>query len=168
MLRIRPYNKDDAATIISWSRDERSFYRWSAGVMGDYPITPKEFSFVDSLMAFTALDEDKPTGFFTLRNPGGTANELRIGFIILDPEAIGCGKGKEMLKLALKYAFEICGAERVSLGVFENNEQAYHCYKAAGFKDVPLAEPETYRVLGEEWRCREMAIERKSPGSSRK
>ena len=43
-----------------------------------------------------------------------------------------------MLKLALKYAFEIYGANRVSLGVFENNKSAYYCYKAAGFEDVFL------------------------------
>lgn len=160
MLRLRPYKKEDADTIISWSQDERAFYQWSAGVMGDYPITHKEFEFVDSLMAFAAFEEEKTIGFFTFRNPGSRIDELRIGFIILDPEQRGCGKGKEMLKLALKYAFEIYGANRVSLGVFENNEPAYNCYKAAGFGDVILDEPETYQVLDEEWKCKEMAIER--------
>ncbi len=160
MLRLRPYKKEDADTIISWSQDERAFYQWSAGVMGDYPITQKEFEFVDSLMAFTAVDEEKMIGFFTLRNPGDNADELRIGFIILDPEQRGHGKGKEMLKIALKYAFEIYGANRVSLGVFENNEPAYYCYKAVGFEEVILDETETYQVLDEEWKCKEMAIER--------
>ena len=160
MIRLRPYKKEDADTIISWSQDERAFYQWSAGVMGDYPITQEEFGFVDSLIAFTAFDEDKTIGFFTLRNPGGNIDELRIGFVILNPELRGHGKGKEMLKLALKYAFEIYGAKRVSLGVFENNEPAYYCYKAAGFEDVAVDEIETYRVLNEEWRCKEMAVER--------
>lgn len=128
--------------------------------MGNYTITQNEFEFVDSLMAFTAFDESKPIGFFTLRNPGGKIDELRIGFVILDPKQRGYGKGKEMLKLALKYAFEIYGANRVSLGVFENNEPAYYCYKAAGFEDVILDETETYQVLNEEWKCKEMAIER--------
>ena len=160
MIRLRPYKKEDADTIISWSQDERAFYQWSAGVMGDYPITQEEFGFVDSLIAFTAFDEDKTIGFFTLRNPGGNIDELRIGFVILNPELRGHGKGKEMLKLALKYAFEIYGAKRVSLGVFENNEPAYFCYKAAGFEDVAVDEIETYQVLNEEWRCKEMAVER--------
>jgi RimJ/RimL family protein N-acetyltransferase len=159
MIRLRPYKKEDADTIISWNQDERAFYQWSAGVMGDYPITQEEFGFVDSLIAFTAFDEDKTIGFFTLRNPGGNIDELRIGFVILNPELRGHGKGKEMLKLALKYAFEIYGAKRVSLGVFENNEPAYYCYKAAGFEDVAVDEIETYQVLNEEWRCKEMAVE---------
>lgn len=38
MLRLRPYKKEDANTIISWSKDARAFYQWSAGVMGDQAI----------------------------------------------------------------------------------------------------------------------------------
>ena len=37
--------------------------------------------------------------------------------------ALRLKKGKEMLKLGLKYAFDVYGAKKVSLGVFENNEQ---------------------------------------------
>ena len=159
MIRLRPYKKEDADTIISWSKDERTFYQWSAGIMGDYPITREEFGFVDQLMAFTAFDENGLVGFFTLRNPGEDLDELRIGFVIVDPDQRGTGKGKEMLRAALRYAFDVYGAKKVTLGVFENNEPAYYCYKAAGFKDVVLEETETYKVLGEEWKCREMVIE---------
>ncbi len=63
-----------------------------------------------------------------------------------------------MLLLAIKYAHEIYGANKVSLGVFENNEPAYYCYKAAGFKDVALNETETYHVLSEDWKCLELEI----------
>ena len=160
MLRLRPYKKEDADTIISWSNDERAFYSWSAGVMGEYPLTQEKFRFVDSLMAFTAFDESGIVGFFTMRNPGGQTDELRIGFVIVDPAQRGTGKGKEMLKLGLKYAFDVYSAKKVSLGVFENNEPAYYCYKAVGFKDVILDVPETYKVLGEEWKCVEMVIKR--------
>ena len=162
MLRLRPYKQEDADTVISWSKDERAFYRWSAGVMGEYPLTREKFRFVDSLMAFTAFDENGVVGFFTLRNPGGQTDELRIGFVIVDPARRGTGKGKEMLKLGLKYAFDVYGAKKVSLGVFENNEPAYYCYKAVGFKDVILDETETYKVLDEEWKCIEMVIEREA------
>ena len=128
MLRLRPYKCEDADIIISWSKDERAFYQWSAGVMGGYPLTKEMFQFVDSLIAFTAFDENGIVGFFTLRNPGG----------VLD----------------------VYSAKKVSLGVFENNEPAYYCYKAVGFREVILEETETYEVLGEEWKCREMIIER--------
>ena len=85
---------------------------------------------------------------------------MRFGFVIVDPEKRGRGYGKAMLRLGLQYAFEIYGAEKASLGVFENNPSAYFCYKAAGFTDVPMEKPETYQVLGEDWACREMMKEK--------
>ena len=160
MLGLRPYKKEDADTILSWSKDERGFYQWSAGIMGKYPITREEFGFVDSLMPFTAFDENGIVGFFTFRHPGEKTDELRFGFVIVDPDKRGCGTGKEMLLLGIRYAFEIFGARKVSLGVFENNEQAYHCYKAAGFKDVVPEETKAYPIMGEVWKSREMIIER--------
>lgn len=161
MLRIRPYKKADAETILSWCRDKRAFYQWTAGVMGDYPITEKEFGFVENLMAFTAFDENSIQGFFTMRNPGESLEELRLGFVIVDHDKRGKGYGKAMLELGLKYAFDIYGAKKVSLGVFENNLPAYHCYKAVGFEDVVLDTVETYSVLGEEWKCRELMLEKR-------
>ena len=65
MIRIRPYKNTDAKTILSWCQDERAFYQWTAGVMGEFPITDNEFSFVENLMPFTAFDENGVLGFFT-------------------------------------------------------------------------------------------------------
>ena len=160
MLRIRPYKAADARTILSWCRDERAFYQWTAGILGDFPITEDAFRFVESLMPFTAFDETGIVGFFTLRNPGETLDELRFGFVIVNPDIRGKGHGKTMLRLGIKFAFELYGAKRVSLGEFENNPAAYHCYKAAGFDDVLLDPPETYCVMGEEWKCKELILKR--------
>ena len=55
MIRIRPYKDSDADTILSWCQDEKAFYQWSAGVLGNYPITQSEFSFVTSLMPLQHL-----------------------------------------------------------------------------------------------------------------
>jgi len=154
MMKLRKYTSTDAAAILSWTRDEKAFYQWSAGVLGTYPITEEDFAFVENLDAFTAYDDDGIVGFFTLRKPG-EENILRIGFVIVDPDKRGKGYGKQMMKLAVDYAFGR-GADAVSLGVFENNLPAYYCYKAAGFEDVVLDETETYEVLGETWNCREM------------
>lgn len=72
-----------------------------------------------------------------MRRPRESFEELRFGFVIVNPEKRGQGYGKNMLKLGLKYAKDIYGANKVSLGVFENNESAYYCYKATGFEEVP-------------------------------
>lgn len=159
-LRLRPYRDTDASTILSWCCDKYGFYQWTAGVLGQYPISEEDFSAVTSLMPFVAFDEDGLVGFFTLRNPGKSLDELRFGFVIVDPAKRGRGCGKELLRLGIRYAFDIYGAEKVSLGVFENNTPAYHCYKAAGFVDAAAGEPESYHVMGQDWKCRELMIER--------
>lgn len=159
MLRIKPYNISEADIILSWSKDETDFYKWSAGVLGEYPIRKEKFDFVNNLMAFTANEDDEPVGFFTMRRPSESFEELRFGFIIVDPSKRRKGYGKRMLQLGLKFAFEIYGAKKVSLSVFENNEPAYLCYKSVGFDDVIPDKTEIYYVLGEEWKCKELMIE---------
>lgn len=153
MLRLRPYRPEDAEQILSWSKDEKSFYKWTAGVLGNYPLTNDQFNEVNNRMAFTAIDDNDIVGFFTLRDPDNMFEELRFGFVIVDSEKRGKGYGKKMLQLGLTYAKEIYGVNKVSLGVFENNEPAYHCYKAVGFQNVVQNEIETYPIMGEDWKC---------------
>ena len=43
MIRIRPYKDSDEARVLSWCRDEETFYRWTAGVLGAPPLTPARF-----------------------------------------------------------------------------------------------------------------------------
>ena len=159
MIRVRPYKASDVNAILSWCQDEKVFYQWTAGILGKFPITKQEFGFVESLMPFTAFDETGIVGFFTLRNPNELLDELRFGFVIIDSDKRGKGYGKEMIRLGLKFAFEIYGAKRASLGVFENNLPAYYCYKAVGFEDVVPDTTETYCILGEEWKCKELRME---------
>ena len=159
MLRLRPYNISDAETIMSWMKEEKAFYKWTAGILGNYPISVEQFNTVSNLMAFTAIDDDDLVGFFTMRKPNQSFDELRFGFVVVDSEKRGKGYGKRMLQLGLTYAKEIYGAKKVSLGVFENNESAYYCYKAAGFSESNRDKIEKYQILGEEWNCLELEIQ---------
>lgn len=156
MLRLRPYMESDGEKILSWCTDEKMFYQWTAGVLGPYPLTLERFHQSRPLMRFTALEDQEPVGFFTLRNPNESVDEVRFGFVIVNPKLRGKGYGKEMLLLGLDFAREIYKAKRVTLGVFENNLSAYYCYKATGFQDLPHRE--TYQVMGETWNCRELEI----------
>ena len=107
MLRLRPYNSNDAEQIMSWIKDETVFYRWSAGILGDYPLSKENFNKVTNHMAFTAIDDNEIVGFFTMRKPTESFDELRFGFVVVDSEKRGKGYGKNMLLLGLKYAKEI-------------------------------------------------------------
>ena len=50
MLRLRPYNKSDAEIIMSWIKDEIAFYKWTAGVLGEYPISEEQFNTVREML----------------------------------------------------------------------------------------------------------------------
>ena len=71
MLRLRPYNKNDAEIIMSWIKGENAFYKWTAGVLGEYPISAEQFNMVSNLMAFTAIDDNGKTIEVTLVLDGG-------------------------------------------------------------------------------------------------
>ena len=52
-----------------------------------------------------------------------------------NPQYRGKGYGKEMLRLAVKYAFEITNVQAVQLNVFLENERAKKCYESVGFTE---------------------------------
>ena len=58
-----------------------------------------------------------------------------LKFVMINPEHRGKGYGKEMLKLAVKYAFDITKADAVQLNVFPENTRAKRCYEAIGFRE---------------------------------
>ena len=161
MIRIRPYRKSDEAEILSWKLDEDTFYKWSFGWLGEYPLTQEKFRKTADYSRFTALDGPDVVGFFTVRNPEQKLDELRFGFVIVDPARRGQGIGKTMLQMGLSYAFSVYQAKRVSLGVYEQNIPAVSCYRGIGF--LPTGRTESYTILGEELEVIEMAVDRRQP-----
>lgn len=169
MVRLRPYKRCDAQYIVSWIKDEVAFRKWCADRYEKYPISAEDMNAQydslaekDNFYQMTAFDDSGIVGHLIMRFIDEEKKVLRFGFVIVDASKQGKGYGKEMLSLALKYAFEILKVEKVTLGVFENNMQAYHCYKAVGFKDVVLDKEEYYHVLGEDWKCLELEIAQKT------
>ena len=163
-LRLRPYQLRDAEEIVTWCGDEEAFYKWSAGILGQYPLTVERFNTTMAArdnaghyFPFVVEDEGKPVGFFILRQPGEDPQQLRFGFVIVNPAIRGKGYGKKMLTLGIRYAFELYGAKKVSLGVFTNNPSAYFCYKALGFRENGGVSD--YQIGEERWECLELELE---------
>jgi len=163
MLRLRPFRTKDAKTIITWTSEPAEFYKWSAGILGSFPVSEQRMleavsGRLDNPQYFplTAFDEDGPVGFFTVRTPGPDDKKVRFGYVIVDPSKRGKGYGKQMLALGLKFCFDIYGASEVSLGVFDNNMPAYRCYHSLGFEETGIREE--YPIAGETWIDIEMAV----------
>ena len=62
-----------------------------------------------------------------------------------------------MLGLGLKMAFEIMGADKVTIGVYAQNEPGYRCYRALGFQPVSTRDT---TVGGETWQVVEMEMDK--------
>lgn len=168
-LRLRQYKICDADSIVSWIKDEDALRKRSSDRFGNYPITSEDInnkyignngdcSESDNFYPLTAFDESGVVGHLILRYTDAEKKVIRFGFVIVDDSKRGKGYGKKMLTLAIKYAFEIFGAKKITLGVFDNNESAYYCYKAAGFKEN--GEDMFCEVFDEQWRIIEMEIKR--------
>ena len=143
MLRLRPFRSIDAKEIVSWVNNPIEFYMWSAGLLGEYPTTEKRL--LEAVSArndnpgyfpLVFFDEGGLVGFLTIRTPGVDNKKIALGYVIVNSKKRNKGYGKQMLKLALKFAFEVYGANEVSLDVFDSNIQAYNCYKSIGFKET--------------------------------
>lgn len=164
-LTLRTYQLSDATVIASWLKSEYLMRQWCADRYERYPVTPEDMNayherYIDGQRsrALTMTDGDDIVGYITLRIPADDSTEQRLGFVIVDDSKRGCGLGKALVSMAVKYAFETLGSTKVSLGVFENNPSAIHCYESAGFRRVSLPETESYECLGETWNCIEMEL----------
>jgi len=170
-LRLRPYKPQDAEIIASWIKDETALRKWSADRYGTYPVTSEDINYKylecngnckepDNFYPMTATDEKGPVGHLVLRYTGPEKKVIRFGYIIVDDSKRGMGYGKKMLQMAMQYAFTMLQAEKITLGVFENNPPAYHCYKAAGFREIPMEQDFMFDIMGEKWKCIELEANR--------
>lgn len=139
-MRLRPFILcRDFDKIKNWISDDRTHAMWCANLI-NYPIEKENFEKVMSEEAdrfgsspYVATDDNgKVLGFFCYLVDLST-NEGKLRFIIIDPSQRGKGLGKEMLRLAVEYAFNITKADAVQLNVFSENMRARRCYEGVGF-----------------------------------
>ena len=144
MMKLREFKNEDAQIIASWLRSEEELYKWSADRFNKYPLSGNDINanYAPQLKKgqFYPLiaenDNEEVVGHLIIRFPrDDDDNSVRFGFVIVDPALRGKGYGKEMLGIAIEYVKEHISASRIDLGVFENNENAEHCYKSVGFTE---------------------------------
>lgn len=112
---------------------------------------------------FMATEDDgTPIGFFCY-SVNTSDNTGFLKFVVLDPNLRGRGYGTRMMKLALKYAFDVTGVDLVGINVFHVNQGARRCYEKAGFTLQAVTEA-AYRHGDEEWNRCHMTAARKSCG----
>ena len=169
MLGLRPFKPTDADKIASWLQERNVYRMWGGGLIGAFPLSGDDIRKVylednglceeeDNFYPFTATEDGVPVGHLIIRYLDKDRKFLRLGWVIVDGSKRGKGYGKKLIQLSTKYAFEMLGADKVCLGVFENNPAAYHCYKAAGFGKPSTREDSYMDVDGEKWKVIELEI----------
>lgn len=159
-MRLRPFiPSTDFDIIKNWITDERTHAMWCANRF-NYPLERSNFTGIISIHAekkgdapFVATTDDgKVVGFFCYAL-NIAENEGMLKFVMVDPKYRGKGVAREMLALALKYAFEITKADSVQLYVFSENIRAVKCYSNVGFTERHT-DREAFRFGSEYWgRC---------------
>ncbi len=139
-MRIRPYIEcKDFDEIKNWMTEERAHAMWCANFI-HYPMEKDNFAkvmqelaerFGDSPYVATS-DKGELIGFFCY-SVDVDHDEGMLKFVLNNPQYRGKGYGKEMLRLAVRYAFEITNVQAVHLNVFPENENAKKCYESVGF-----------------------------------
>ena len=171
MLKLRPFKNCDAKKIVSWCKDEKSFRQWCSDRFENFPISEDDIikKYVenngdcpeeDNFFPMTAFTSEQIVGHLIMRYTNPQKTVLRFGFVIVDNSFRGKGYGKQMLKLAMDFAFNILKVEKVTLGVFDNNPAAYLCYKSVGFKETHLEKQIQLDILNEKWNIVELEIDR--------
>ena len=159
MMTLRPFSINDASTILSWCKDKHAFRLWSADRYKDFPAKPEDMIEQyegENMYPLTAVMGDAIVGHILLRYPTEDRTLVRFGFVIVDDSKRGKGYGKQMLRLAIGYAQQELGAQKITLGVFCDNHSAIECYKSVGFRITGV---DAYQIDGEEWKGFEMEME---------
>ena len=139
-MRLRPYlNELDYKYLEEWVNDERVHALWCANLI-PYPLSKESVNAVLEKDAgkwggyayIVQEDDGTPAGFFCY-SVNQVDNSGFLRFVVLNPRLRGKGYGTQMIKLALKYAYDITGVSSVRINVFDVNTPARKCYEKAGF-----------------------------------
>ena len=136
-VTIRPVTEADTDRIIAW--------RNAPSVMAHFiyrtPLTRKAHlnwlhNRVETgeVAQFVIYDGETAVGSVYLRDIDRDNQKCEYGIFIGDDDCRGKGIGTAAAKLALAYAFEELGLNRVYLRVFADNLGAIKSYEKAGFR----------------------------------
>ena len=111
MLRLRPFRSPDAKEIINWTSEPKEFYKWTAGIMGEYPVTEKR------LLEAVSSREDN-TKYFPLV----AFDEDGLGVFDNNPAAYNCYKSVGFKEIGIKKEYELCGEKWTCIGMVKGKD----------------------------------------------
>lgn len=153
LLELRPFQRDCAARVASWVRDDNELFELAPRSVP--PLTAEKVRAwqLPGRRGLSLCERGRadPIGYGELNVLNSVEREYWLGHIIIDPARRGIGFGLEFVRLLVQTAFSEHRARTVSLVVVPTNSAAISCYRAAGLHDVAR---ESHYFAGRRRRCR--------------
>lgn len=142
LIELQPFNEGDFSPLITEIPDSRFLLQW-AGPKYTYPLDATQLSDTlantigakPSYQVFKGIRPDKlkTVGHIQLMDIDYNSASCILGRVLIFQKYRGNGLGKEMVQMAVKFAFENMCLSEVTLGVFDFNTPAIDTYKSIGF-----------------------------------
>ncbi len=135
---LRPMTADDTAKIVAWrNRDfvRRNFiYQELFTEEGHREWIRTQVEPGHVVQFVICLSDGREIGSVYFRDIDRAAGTAEYGIFIGEEDALGCGYGTAAAHLALAYAFDELGLDRVFLRFLSDNIGARISYERAGFR----------------------------------
>lgn len=140
MIKLSEAQLSDAENYLRWLNDEEV----SRHLAVDPPKTlEEEIEWLKSTLSGTSSkllniisDDGKLIGNLGLHDLANEQKRFELGIVIGEKAYWNKGYGTEAVKEAVRYGFDVLGAQKIYLKVDIENLRAIKCYEKSGFKIV--------------------------------
>ncbi len=139
-IELRRHKRENYLLYGEWYGDPEIWRltSWAASPLNPSAVErlfeDREHSPTDDSFAIHLKGEEEPIGVISLMNISEANDSAELSVIVGHPEDRHQGYGAEAIAQILRYGFEDLNLNRVSLSVFEFNEDAISTYEKLGFR----------------------------------
>lgn len=145
---LRPLAATDLGRCVKWFSDPRILRflgRNSPVILAEEERWFRDYQRRTDEQIFAIEVEGVHIGNLGLHKIDAAHRKADVGIVIGEPELWSRGYGTEAMRVALRYAFDVLGLNRVSLDVLEHNERAIRTYERLGFQREGLHREDVYK-----------------------
>ena len=145
---LRPLGTPDLRRCVKWFSDPqiiRYLGRNSPVTMAEEERWFRDYERRTNEQIFAIEVEGRHLGNVGLHKIDRAHRKAEIGIVIGETGAWSRGYGTEAMRVALRYAFEVLGMNKVSLEVLEYNDRAIRTYERIGFQREGVHREDVYK-----------------------
>lgn len=164
-LSLHYFTKADFPSLINWLSDEARFHKW-ASIPLRYPLTIEQLTMysrnANRLKApryiFKVLYKGKAIGHIALTHVDRENRSARIGCVLIGEANMRVKNiGERMMRQTLNFCFKYLKLHRVTISVYDFDDQAIDLYTKVGFRQEGYLR-DVVKVQHGFWSMYEMSI----------